>query len=246
MGKVSWVRPVAYTQILRGVHRFFFPGSLPVSGYREYACSRADAQVWLGHLQGNTLVCDCELVGAEECHAAVLGEMVAQWCPEREQFAGDHPCDEELFDALPEDDPSLTVRDKEFGWAPAVEVGGDAQRQWCESLRGAPASGLHFTQEWKRYAAHIRSFGCKLALEVFAGTCFITSILAEWGIPVAPPVEILIFEWMDLLNPMFVYLLIGLILEGRFWFLWLAPPCSTFSMACNRFIATMLRNSTLV
>ena len=173
-------------------------------------------------------------------------EMVAQWCPEREQFAGDHPCDEELFDALPEDDPSLTVRDKEFGWTPAVEVGGDAQRQWCESLRGAPASGLHFTQEWKRYAAHIRSFGCKLALEVFAGTCIITSILAEWGIPVAPPVEILIFEWMDLLNPMFVYLLIGLILEGRFWFLWLAPPCSTFSMACNRFIATMLRNSTHV
>ena len=56
----------------------------------------------------------------------------------------------------------------------------------------------------------------RLALEVFAGTCIITSILTEWGIPTAPPVEILIYEWMDLLNPMFVYLLLGLILEGRF------------------------------
>ena len=42
----------------------------------------------------------------------------------------------------------------------------------------------------------------------------------------------------------FVYLLLGLILEGHIWLLWLAPPCGTFSVALNKFGATMLWQST--
>ena len=41
------------------------------------------------------------------------------------------------------------------------------------------------------------------------------SILAEWDVPPASLVANLIHEWMDLLNPIFVYLLLGLILEGQ-------------------------------
>ena len=46
---------------------------------------------------------------------------------------------------------------------------------------------------------------------------------------------------MDVLSPMFVYVVLGFILEGRFWFLWLAPPCGTFSMAYHKLVTTMLR-----
>ncbi len=74
------------------------------------------------------------------------------------------------------------------------------------------------------------------------GSCVVTSIWVEWGIPCAPPVDILIFPWMDILNPMFMYLVLGLILEHRFWFVWLAPPCSSFSWACNRFLSTCMRS----
>ena len=111
----------------------------------EYAHSRADADVWLGQLQGSILVCDRALRGSEGCHASILGSMVAQRCPESSLVVREHPCDEEVFDALQEDDPSLTVKDAEFEWAPAVGVGGGAQHQWCEPVRGAPASGLRST-----------------------------------------------------------------------------------------------------
>ena len=85
----------------------------------------------------------CE--GRRGCHASILGSMVAQRCPESSPVVREHPCDEEVFDALQEDDLSLTVKDAEFEWAPAVGVGGDAQHQWCEPAREAPASGLRST-----------------------------------------------------------------------------------------------------
>ena len=53
----------------------------------------------------------------------------------------------------------------------------------------------------------------QLALEVFAGTCIVSSIVCEWGTQCRPPVDILIFPWMDILNPSFFYLLIGLVLD---------------------------------
>ena len=77
----------------------------------EYAHSRADADVWLGHLQGNIPVCDCTLCGRRS--AAILECMIAQRCPESSPVVREHLCGEEVFGAIQEIDPSLTVRDAE-------------------------------------------------------------------------------------------------------------------------------------
>ena len=45
----------------------------------------------------------------------------------------------------------------------------------------------------------------------------------------------------DLLDPPFVAVIIGLLLEGRCRLLHLGPPCSRFSMACNRCRKTAMR-----
>ena len=77
-------------------------------------------------------------------------------------LSGSTFCDEPLM-LFRRTDPLLTVRDTDFGLSPAVEVHAYAHRQWCNALRGAPASGLRFTEECRTHAAHIRSFQATLA-----------------------------------------------------------------------------------
>ena len=219
-----------------------FPAGMLVDAYEDYLLSRADIHQCLSHLVGRISVCDCRLREAP-CHARILKEWVDRifQSEEEQELFVCQQCDEEDEEEMMPDDRSGTSRTQDFEWKPASEVAGRVQ-QVNESLRGSPSSVSMYIPEWLQFAIHIRSFGTQIALEVFAGTCIISSLFVEWGIPCGPPFEILIFPWMDLLNPSFLCLLVGLVLEGRFWFLWLAPPCSTFSMACNRFIETMLRN----
>jgi hypothetical protein len=47
---------------------------------------------------------------------------------------------------------------------------------------------------------------------------------------------------MDLLNPGFLYIVLGIILEKRVCLLWLGPPCASFSMAINRFSHLCMRS----
>ena len=111
-----------------------------------------------------------------------------------------------------------------------------------ESLLGAPASGLKFTDEWRSFIQHLRSFTTKFCWELFAGTCIVTSIWLEMLLPTAPPVDVLFCQWMDLLNPGFLYIVLGIIQEKRVCLLWLGPPCASFSMAINRFSHLCLRS----
>ena len=46
----------------------------------------------------------------------------------------------------------------------------------------------------------------------------------------------------DLLNPMFMAIVPGLVLEGRFAVIHLGPPCSSFSMAVNRLKSYAMRS----
>ena len=76
----------------------------------------------------------------------------------------------------------------------------------------------------------------------FAGTAGLTSAFAAAGWVCAPPVDIMDVPEFDMLNAMFVGIVIGLVLEGRFALIHLGPPCSSFSMACNRAWSSMMRN----
>lgn len=111
-----------------------------------------------------------------------------------------------------------------------------------ETLRGKFVAPMSFAPEWAAFAAHIRSFGQRVAWEIFAGAMIITSVFLANGVKI-PPVDITIFNWMNVLFPGFLYVVLGLILEGRFWFVWLAPPCASFSMALNSCAWTLLRTA---
>lgn len=50
-----------------------------------------------------------------------------------------------------------------------------------------------------------------------------------------PPIDIMFDESFSLMDSAFVCLAVGLVLEGRFRLVRVGPPCSSFSMAVNRF-----------
>ena len=70
----------------------------------------------------------------------------------------------------------------------------------------------------------------------------LTECMRERGWQCAAPLDILYHPDFDLLNPLFLAVVVGLILEGRFAILHLAPPCSSFSMAVNRFKSYAMRS----
>ena len=45
-----------------------------------------------------------------------------------------------------------------------------------------------------------------------------------------------------MLNPFFMAVVIGILLEGRVLLLHMGPPCSSFSMAVNRFVTYAMRS----
>ena len=58
-----------------------------------------------------------------------------------------------------------------------------------------------------------------------------------------PPIDLDIHSSMDLLNVNFLNVVFGIVLEGRVTLLHLGPPCSSFSMAFNRFTSRRIRSA---
>ena len=111
------------------------------------------------------------------------------------------------------------------------------------SALGAPSTGtLGWLPEWAVLAATIRALPKRAFWEIFAGTAGLTLAFSDAGWCIAPPVDIDDSESFDLLNPLFISVVVGLILEGRISLLHLAPPCSSFAWALNRFVSLRLRS----
>jgi len=68
-------------------------------------------------------------------------------------------------------------------------------------------------------------------LEVFAGTAVLSSCAARAGLRVGPPIELSRTRWFDLLDCRVVEWIVWMVAAGRVGIIWLAPPCTTFSMA---------------
>ncbi len=213
---------------------------LPVLDYEEYAMSRADLDEWLDPLRGRVMVCDCNLTG-RPCHGAVLLDIILDGEDadlEYEDCEGEEDADLEYEDCADLVGYGSNFGDINFELDYLSKEAGSVIN---ETLRGAPASNLRFTDEWRWLIAHIRSFRVKLFWEVFAGCCIANTAVQEAGFPTAPPVDIILYAWMDLLNPIFLYVVLGVVLEKRFFLIWLGPPCASFSMAVNRFVSHCMR-----
>ena len=79
--------------------------------------------------------------------------------------------------------------------------------------------------------------------EIFSGKAGLTREYLRQGWPCGPPVDILYNTDFDVLNPLFLCVVLGLIFERLIAMLHLGPPCASFSMAVNRFKTYAMRDS---
>ena len=97
--------------------------------------------------------------------------------------------------------------------------------------------------KWSELTELIRSSPGKVCWELFAGNAGLSLAFANEGWKTAPPIDIVMEPEFDLLNPLFLVLVLGIILEGWISVLHLGPPCSSFSMAFNRFLSQAIHSA---
>ena len=129
-------------------------------------------------------------------------------------------------------------------WGPSSDVGEGLPNQVSTgsmtiAYQPSPVPGC---KEWSSIVDRVRRGGGTLFWELFAGVAVLTTAFAREGWATGPPVDVITSPITDLLNPAFVMLVLGLILEGHITVLHLGPPCSSFSMAVNRFLSQRIRS----
>ena len=78
--------------------------------------------------------------------------------------------------------------------------------------------------------------------ELFSGSARATTGFKESGWSCGQPNDAADDDTFNLLDPCFLAIVIALIWEGLIALLWLGPPCSSFSMAVNRFQKHAMRS----
>ena len=105
----------------------------------------------------------------------------------------------------------------------------------AEQVR-VPAAGprtVPWPAVWVSLVTTIRALAGIVVWEVFAGSATLSKAFREQNVGVAPPLDVLFSEDFNLLNPLFLAVVLGILLEGLITFLHLAPPCSTFGISLN-------------
>ena len=195
--------------------------------FRDYACSRCDAVQWLAPLCGSTLMCDCSV--QEFCHTSILDKLV------NDLFVTPRSTNAPTSSQFAHADCDSLAGDEDLGCF--VDPG---------SNNTLPPDGVvpAWLPEWNVMVTAIRSLPKRAFWEIFCGTGRLTAAFSDERWCVAPPIDICNGAAFDILNHLFLSIVVGLILEGRVALLHLAPPCSTFSLAFNRFPSMAIRSST--
>ena len=208
--------------------------------YRTYVKSRPDLQYFVNAIaKARTIVCDCSTVCCE-CHASVLVEIICELLHTGKNVVQESPQDDVVIQDLDsicmdctsdsgDDEDPVDEYDEDELTANGLEQVNETVRACAIGERPA------YPPVWSKLIAHVRSFQILLFWEIFAGCAVLIDCMQEQGWTCAAPLDILIHPDFDLLNPMFMAIVLGLILEGRFGVVHLGPPCSSFSMAVNRF-----------
>ena len=211
-----------------------------IVSFQDYVESRVDWESWLSPLVGKTLVCSCDK-GQGECHAEVLLAGVSVLLQnkleeEKEEEEEEMPAllDEDVSDEEDEQETDHKVVDKRTLWAANETMGKrtskvDAKPSW-------PAS-------WHWLVAQIRAATTLIFWEIFAGCAELTKQFAASGWETGPPVDFLWDPSWDVFHPEFLALLLGILFERRVRILHLGTPCSSFSMAFNRFPSHAIRDA---
>ena len=222
--------------------------AVAVLKYEEWLRARMDLEVFLNPLFGAGLLCDCG--NLEACHGRVLQDLCQELIDQydmlsgRDAGSGGMSCDDDVHLCKDAQEDSHSSEDTgsdqgTFCCDGDVHMRMDAQKVdvtgGTETTCSSPASrALCASEEWRWLATALRSSSRRVFLVVFSGSGILTRAFADAGWCTGPPVDIVTNGDFDLLNPMFLAVLIGLLLEGRVALLHLAPPCASFSMAVNR------------
>ena len=240
----SQLRPSIYANPYSS---FLSPGEALIS-FLEYVFARPDMLDWVRPLVGATCLCDCDLGAC--CHGVVLME-AAEECARCAGVLRDEPCVPEttLMDAvcdveeleslrhvtevepdMAEEPESVSEADLEaVDKAVLIVRSTPSVAKWKhvdETTRGA-AEPLPRTVGWPKSWRHLvtvmRSSNVPVMWEILAGTAGLTMGFAKAGWRVGPPVDFIIEKDFNLLDPRFVALVVGLLLEGRCVYLHLGP-----------------------
>ena len=224
---------------------YFFTSSDPEEAallFRCYLDNRADILQFLSPLRGAQLVCDCCL--GFFCHAEILCEYVSL------VFGGDQERHiEDRFDAMSEacvlqgfddDMDSDPESPPEPRFDPNIEIINETVRSGAAKLHEERPAWL---PSWVRLIKTIRGAAAPVFWEIFSGKAGLTRAFNQEDWPCGPPIDILYNPEFDVLNPLFFAVILGLVFERLIRLMHLAPPCSSFSMAVNRFPMYAMRDA---
>ena len=242
---------------------FFFLGLEPhvaLARFADFLNCRCDLHDYLFPLAGCVLLCDCSL--GPFCHAILLARLTNERfsalselepCPSVPK-TGSAPglapalCPVPAFPAPPFDDDCVDFADDSNDESPprAGRCFEDL-RNINETVRGGRFDTGKERPSWRpawfSLIQIVRAAPILLFWEIFSGVAGLTSEFLRQGWSAAPPIDVIDCADFDCLDPAFVAVLLGLILERRFRLIHLGPPCSSFSMACNRFLKYAMRSA---
>ena len=209
--------------------------------FDRYLRSRADLRDWLFPLRGAELICDCSR--GTLCHGNLLIEAFEN------VFTGDEDINNKDMDALSaacvlegfeddlDEDPEVAPAPR---FNPEIEAINETVRSGAARLHEERPSWL---PSWLRLIFIIRNAANPVFWEMFSGKAGLTREFLRQGWPCGPPVDIVYNPDFDLLNPLFLCVVLGLIFERLVRLIHLGPPCSSFSMAVNRFRSYAMRSA---
>ena len=210
--------------------------------FREYIECRADLVQFLNPLQGAELVCDCKL--GCFCHTSILVEYIGQ------VFGPTNEAKDSKFDAMSEacvmegfeddDDEDDGHSDPAPRFISNIEAMNETVRSGAATLDRERSAWL---PSWRRLIVMIRSSPSPVFWEIFSGRAGLTREFLRQDWPCGPPIDILYNPEYDVLDPLFFCVMLGLIFERLIRVLHLGPPCSSFSMAVNRFKSYAMRSA---
>ena len=234
--------------------------------YSDYLDSRSDLVSFLSPLAGKILICDCSL--KSDCHARVLVDRVNLSFPLKLPGLA---LPRHLRDPVSRSTTnSLNLASGDLAGCPIVSSGDPAclddvpdesdDEGWPspppgaideivalnETIRGG-VSGPHserpgWLPSWFELIRVVRSAPEPIFWEIFSGSAGLTKEFVRQGWTCGPPIDVIFNPDFDCLNPGFVGVVIGLILERRVRVLHVGPPCASFSMAVNRFPQYAMRS----
>ena len=176
---------------------------------------RADKDYWLAPLSGKLLLCDCP---GFHCHGNVLAAELLEVIAANDGGSCRPPDESVMLQGGTTVGDSRIVAHSELGGIRALS-----------SLSAAIAAAkmakepFAWRDEWVSLVRGIRNRGHGLVIELF-GRGVASQQFANHGWEVVHSIDVCHTEAFNVFNPVFFAILVGLVLEGRFALLILAPP----------------------